>query len=271
MRHRAAFKYLSDTPRQGASGHSHASNVQPGSSTRYRAGHVHQKSEAAGIPVKRAVAIAAMQPTMISLVSSELPGFAELWRGTPFAFQLPLINDDPRFPVPGLPGNAKSNAKVLATILTIESVRLVLPKIRALTPEQLREFRSETAELVKPFRLAMLRMAKDLNAAITSEMTLNEVREHAKFLVETPVYPELKELEKIVHDPEKPWYRRAVDLARSAPEVITSFSAMPKNLALAMLLGRIAGVLADATDEQRDKEHKLGRTGLHFLLQLKQH
>ncbi|SRR6266478_10631 len=184
--------------------------------------------------------------------------------------QLPLINDDPRFPVPGLPGNAKNNAKVLATILTIESVKLVLPKIRALTPEQLREFRSETAELVKPFRLAMLRMAKDLNAAITSEMTLNEVQEHAKFLVETSVYPELKEFEKIVHDPGKPWYRRAVDLARSAPEVITSFSAMPKNLALAILLGRIAGVLADVRDEQKDKEHKLGRTGLHFLLKLKQ-
>src|SRR6266850_2017603 len=46
---------------------------------------VHQKSKAAGIPVKIAVAIAAMQPTMISFVSSELPGFAELWRGTPFA------------------------------------------------------------------------------------------------------------------------------------------------------------------------------------------
>lgn len=106
--------------------------------------------------------------------------------------QLPLINDNPRLPVPGIPGNAKNNAKALAMILTIESVRLVLPKIKALTPEELREFRSETAELVKPFRLAMLRMAKDLNAAITSEMTLNEVQSHAKFLVETSVYPELR-------------------------------------------------------------------------------
>ena len=29
MRHRAAFEYLPDTPRQGTSGHSHAGNIQP--------------------------------------------------------------------------------------------------------------------------------------------------------------------------------------------------------------------------------------------------
>jgi hypothetical protein len=46
---------------------------------------------------------------------------------------LPLVNDVEGLPVPGIPGDAKSNAKVLATILTMESVRLVLPKL-ASTP-----------------------------------------------------------------------------------------------------------------------------------------
>ena len=89
-------------------------------------------------------------------------------------------------------------------------MKLALPKLKALTPEQLRDFRAETAEYVKPFRLAMLRMAKDLNSAITSEMKLEEVQQSAKFLIDTVVYPELKELEKIVHNPGKPWYRRAI-------------------------------------------------------------
>jgi hypothetical protein len=39
---------------------------------------VHQKSNAAGIPVKRAVAIAAIQPTMISLVSSRIAGLRRI-------------------------------------------------------------------------------------------------------------------------------------------------------------------------------------------------
>lgn len=184
--------------------------------------------------------------------------------------QIPLINDNPTLPIPGLPGQAKNNAKLLATILTIESVRLALPKLRALTPEQLRDFRAETAQYVKPFRLAMLRMAKDLNAAITSDATLEEVQRTARFLVETNVYPELQELEKIIHDPGKPWHRRAVDLAKSIPELVTNFSAMPKHMAFAMLFSKIAGVLADMRDEQLDKEHKLGRTGLHFLLKLRE-
>ena len=184
--------------------------------------------------------------------------------------QIPLINDDPSLPVPGVPGQAKNNAKLLATILTIEGVKLALPKLKPLIPEQLGDFRTETSEYVRPFRLAMLRMAKDLNGAITSEMKLEEVQRSAKFLIDTVVYPELKELEQIMHDPGKPWYRRAVDLAKSAPEIVTNFSALPKNIALAMLFAKIAGALADARDEQRDRDHKLGRTGLHFLLKLKQ-
>jgi len=184
--------------------------------------------------------------------------------------QIPLINDDPSMPVPGVPGQAKNNARLLATILTIESVKLALPKLKALTPEQLRDFRAETSEYVKPFRLAMLRMAKDLNGAITSEMKMEDVQQSAKFLIETVVYPELKELERIVHDPGKPWYRRVVDLTYSAPEIVTSFNTMPKNIALAVLFRKILGALADVRDEQRDREHKLGRTGLHFLLKLKQ-
>jgi hypothetical protein len=143
--------------------------------------------------------------------------------------QIPLINDNPHLPVPGIPGDAKGNAKVLATILAIESIKLVLPKIKALSPPELKDFRAETATHVRPFRLAMLKLARELNAAIKSEMTLSDVQKEAKFLVETTVYPELMELEKIIHDPGKPWYRRAVDLAKSAPELATNFITMPKS------------------------------------------
>jgi hypothetical protein len=184
--------------------------------------------------------------------------------------QIPLVNDDPRLPIPGVPGDAKNNAKLLATILTIESVKLALPKLRPLTAAELRDFRGETSTYVKQFRLAMLRMAKDLNSAIASDMTLEEVQKQARFLVETTVYPELRELERIIHDPGKPWYRRAVDLAKDAPELMTNFAVLPKNVALAKLLARLVGVLADLRDEQRDAEHKLGRAGLHFLLKLRQ-
>jgi hypothetical protein len=181
-----------------------------------------------------------------------------------------LVNDNPTFPVPGLKNaDPKANAKLLATILAIESVHLVLPKLKALAPRDLQEFREQTSQYIKPFRLAMLRLAKDLNAAIRSEMTLSDVQKEARFIVETSVFPELKELEKVMHDPGTPWYRRAVDLAKTAPELVSSFIAMPTHLAFAKVFARIAEVLADLRDEQLDKEHKLGRGGLYYLLKVR--
>ncbi len=182
---------------------------------------------------------------------------------------LPLVNDDPTLPVPALGGvAARGNAKILSTILAIESIKMALPNLKGLPPNELMEFREQTRDYVKPFRLAMLKMSKELNAAISSEMTMAEVQNHARFLAETTVYPELEELKRIILEPTKPWYKRAVDLAGSAPELLTNFLSMPKHLAIAQLLAKVATTLADLRDEQLDKERKMGRGELHYLLKI---
>lgn len=115
----------------------------------------------------------------------------------------------------------------------------------------------------------MIRMSRELNAAISSDMKMKDVQAAAKALVESSVYPELSELSKIINDPAKPWYRQVVDAAMLAPEICTNFSSLPTHLALAKSLCKIIGTLADLRDEQLEKEKKLSRTGLHFLLDLK--
>jgi hypothetical protein len=179
----------------------------------------------------------------------------------------PLVNDS-GLPVPGLPLSPKDNAKLLATILAIESVKLALPKLKPLMPKELVEFRAETSQYVKPFRVAMLRLAKDLNAALESDMKLHDVQKQAQFLVETTVYPELCELEAMLTDPSKSWRKRVIELARSAPELLTNFATMPKNVALAKAIGAIAKALADVRDEQLDRENRLARSGIYYLLKL---
>lgn len=183
--------------------------------------------------------------------------------------ELLLLNDNPMLPVPAL-GNVspENNAKMLSVILAIESVKMVLPKLKALTPQEIMEFREQTREYVRPFRLAMLRLSKDLNSAIRSDMDLGEVQKAANFLVETTVYPELEELRKIIHDSGKPWYRRAVDLAKSAPELASNFISMPKHLAIAHLLAKIASALVDLQDDRLRKESKMLRSGLYYLLKV---
>lgn len=175
---------------------------------------------------------------------------------------LPLINDVEGLPVPGVPGDPKANAKLLATILAIESVKLMLPNVRPLRPELLKEFRQELAPHLRPFRTSMLKLAKELNSSIQAGSSVDEVRKQAKFLVETDVYPRLVELKVALEQPEKPWYRRAVDLVKDAPELAASFVTLPLNLALAKVFAKFATVLADARDEQREKD-QLVKSGLY--------
>jgi len=181
----------------------------------------------------------------------------------------PLVNDNPSLPIPGLPqADLKANAKLLASMLTIESIRLALPRLRGLPAKQLQEVRFELAEHVKPFRLAMLKLSKELNAAITSGMDLSQIQKEAKFLAETSVYPELSDLRKTVEDPSRPWHRRAVDLAKNVPELVSAFATLPKSLAFAKLFASIAETLAGERDAEIERQKKIARSGLAFLLQV---
>jgi hypothetical protein len=183
---------------------------------------------------------------------------------------LPLVNDVEGLPVPGIgTADATANAKILATILTLESVSLVLPAIKPLEPVALHDLRKELAPQVKPFRLSMLRLAKDLNAAIVAGAPLAEIQKQAKFLVETEVYPKLAELEAVVKNPAKHWYNKAVDVAKAVPELAVNLAAIPANLAIAKFLAKIAVVLSQARDEQIAKEDQVAKTGLYYLLKLK--
>ena len=181
---------------------------------------------------------------------------------------LPLINDS-SLPVPGVPCSPKNDAKLLSMILAIESVRLALPKLKPMTPQMLQEFRAETAEYVKPFRMAMLRLSKELNCALTSDIPLNEVQKHAKFIVDTTVYPQLTELEAAINNRDKSWYRWAVDLARAVPTLAGNCMTMPRNIAFAKFFGDIGKVLVDVRDKQLDVENERLRSGLYFLLKLR--
>lgn len=180
-----------------------------------------------------------------------------------------LINDNPELPVPACGSLApRSDAKHLSTILALETVKLLLPTFREMSFEELAEFRAETRDLVRPFRNAMLRLSKELNAAILSSSSLKDITREAKFLAETTVLPELDDLRAELSRPMRPWYRRIVALAQQAPELVGAFATMPLNLAVAKLLGTVAGALADIQDERLEKDGIAKRGGFHYLLRM---
>lgn len=184
---------------------------------------------------------------------------------------LPLLNDDPGLPVPALGNTSPAHkAKLLSTILSIESVKFLVPNLKALTPEQIVEFREQTAQYMKPFRLKMLKLSKDLNSAIDENTSIQDIEKEARFLVETTIYPEIEELRQALMDPAKPWYRRAIEVAKSVPELAVCFASMPLNVAIARCLVGVATILGDSQDNIRDREQKIRQSGMYYLLRLQE-
>jgi hypothetical protein len=171
--------------------------------------------------------------------------------------------------MPGIGGaDLKANAKQLATMMALESINFVLPNIRPLSLPELAAFRAETKNLVQPFRQAMLRLSKDLNAAILSDASLSDVKKEARFIAETTVAPELEQLKADLARPSRPWYRRVVDLATATPEIIGAFATMPTGLAIAKALAKATKILADIRDSRLEHEGIGKRGGFHYLLRI---
>jgi hypothetical protein len=180
-----------------------------------------------------------------------------------------LVNDNPSIPILNVGGaDLKANAKQLATIMALESVKFVLPNIRPMSIPELAAFRAETKDLVQPFRRAMLRLSKDLNAAILSDASLSDVKKEARFIVETTVAPELEQLKADLARPSQPWYRRIVDLTTAMPEIVGGFATLPTELAVAKALAKATKILADIRDSQLEHEGIGKRGGFHYLLRI---
>lgn len=181
---------------------------------------------------------------------------------------LPYVNDDPRMPMLGPPQVvAKNDPKLLSIVLAIECVQMALPPVKPLTSaEEVQELRERTRPDVQPFRQAMLKFTKDVNAAIRSESSMEEVVDAARLVAKSQVEPALEELRQKLRDPARHWTQRLIDFTVPATILLAGSSDVPdmirRVLAAALIpLGR--EVMA-----QRAKAKEIRRTGLHFLLKL---
>lgn len=181
---------------------------------------------------------------------------------------VPLLNDIPGLPIPGLekilPTN---NAKTLSAILAIECVKVSLPEIPLLRPEDLMEFRAENTAALRAFRRSMLRYASDLNDKIRN-MAPEELETVTNFFIQTEIVPALDELRSTMNSPARPWYRRAVDMFRVVPSLAVAFMTMDKNAAIAQVLTTYAAQFFTEIAARGENREALKRSGLYYLLQL---
>jgi hypothetical protein len=182
---------------------------------------------------------------------------------------IPLLSDIPGLPVPGLEEAAvKSDARTLSAILSIECLKLALPEIPLLRPEDLIEFRAENVEALRAFRRSMLRYAADLNGKLRS-VAPDEVQAATQFFVQTELVPALDELRATMEGPARPWHKRAIDLFRVVPVLAGAFMTMNEHAAIAKVLTTYAGQFFTEIMAKGDQRETLKRSGLYYLLRLR--
>jgi hypothetical protein len=221
-------------------------------------------------------------PLITSGLSKSLPGDREAsvnfpsWLTYPASAliysanrNLVLVNDKPGMPVPALGGiDPKDNARVLSTVLALESVRLVLPPLRSLAPTEIAELRDIARKQLVPFRSSMLRLSKELNKAISAKATIEEVRKHAEFVAQTTVLPELMDLRAFLEQPSRSRYLIAKEAVRSLPELATNFLKMDPLSASGRLLTKLAEILLDIGTVRHQREEELKKAGFYYLIKI---
>lgn len=183
---------------------------------------------------------------------------------------IPLLNDLPGLPIPGLDDAAPTNnAKILSAIVAIECTKLMLPEMPVLSPQDIMEFRAENAKILRAFRRSMLRYAGDLNSQIAG-LSRRDFEAKTKFFVQTEIVPVVDELRDIVSSPGRPWYKRAIDFARVIPELGAACLTMEPNALIAKVLATYAGQLFTELSAKGDQRDALKRSGLYYLLRLQE-
>jgi hypothetical protein len=183
---------------------------------------------------------------------------------------IPLLNDIPGLTLPGMLDVAPhDDAKLLAGILAIECTRIA-PPTPLLRPEDIMEFREANARLLRGFRRSMLRYAADLNGKI-KDITPEEFETKTKFFIETQIVPSMDELNAAMNDPARPWHKRAIDALKIIPQVGGAFLVGGGAAALTKAITLSAAQFFVEVAAKGDKEEVLKRSGLTYLLRLRQY
>lgn len=177
---------------------------------------------------------------------------------------IPILNAKPYMPIPAVTGDKiKNDATLLSTIMAMHCVSLVLPEIGELLPSQIRDLRNELASERAAFRVGLLQLAKEMNAAIESSSDEREIMRAAEFVAQTTVIPALDELRTALTRPRDGLLTRTWDLTKKVPGLVTAYATVDPSNAT-------AAVLAALGDWFMASRRERPRSNMYYLLKLEE-
>jgi hypothetical protein len=159
---------------------------------------------------------------------------------------------------------AKHNAKLLSTIMAMECVRLVLPEVGELQPREILEAREELSKYIRPFRISLLRLAKELNSTIEGSDDPGEIVRAAEFIAQTEVLPSLLELKNELAKPRKGWASRSWELTKKVPNLAAAYATFNLQEAIPKTIEALGDWLIAGFSEKKP------RSDFYYLLKLEE-
>jgi hypothetical protein len=178
-----------------------------------------------------------------------------------------LISDDEDLPVPHF-SNVIRNAKQLSSLIAEECLLINLPAAEQCTAEEMLEIRHQLQPELEPFRNLMFKASRMLREQLSADFRIDDIREEARFFVETQINPLIAELERRISlEQGRLWRKVFGRLVGWIPIIVNGF--------LAPSTENIYKALSKASKDVEDlilKEHDvtmLRDPGIAFLLKVR--
>lgn len=162
----------------------------------------------------------------------------------------------------------QATAKQLATLLAMQSIKMVLPNTKPARPEEILEARSRLKNHLPPFWSSMLKMSNHLKECIENCTTTEEIIKEGQDMVDTLVRPALIDLnDKLKKEREKWFYKILSPVQKGLKLCIGNPPVTQQQLMTnALILG--SDVIMDTARNINIIETLKNEAGLTFLLEL---
>ena len=182
------------------------------------------------------------------------------------------LTDMPNSPIPASiieNFDLKRFARLQASALAIQSLKIALPPFKKISDFEILEAREKLMEQLIPFRHAMLALSPIVRQGLENDDSISNIHKEAKYIAETRIYPALSELRKKLELEKGKFWRRLI-LRVSAILPTFLFNLTTKN-ALSAAIGVVDSsktIALDLIKREENLEILKAQAGIGYLLEI---
>jgi hypothetical protein len=163
-------------------------------------------------------------------------------------------------------------AKLQASALAIQSLRIALPAFKEISDNEIMEAREKLKGQLQSFRNAMLTLSPAVRQGVASNEPLAEIQKEAKYIVETRVLPALVELKrKLELEKGKFWRRIVLQGSSIAPNFLINWMTSNALSAAIKAVDSSKEIALSLIQREETLELYKAQGGIGYLLEIVDH